>query len=733
MLDKPITDEEHDAFGFSHIATQLAKSIDKIGREGSAVFGIEGAWGSGKTSLLNLLRYELECCNNERTFLLTISPWLNGDSSSQVASLLLPVAKIIEDEEKKRLSPGRRSFFNKKTKVKQTAKLIFRYTQATARILQPVAQLAGAFPSVPNFGATLQAYSDTTVEGTCKTTEALKTEIGEKVKALDLNFIVLLDDLDRLEPVQVVEVTRLIKSVADFPRFRYILCYDKAIIVQAIKNSLNIEDGNAYLQKIVQISFSLPQPESFVLARHFLNGATKLYQSVNDCLPNSHLAAQLQSATDIFGTLLKTPREVQLALNGIQFRYSGIRDYVFMPDLCFLQLLRVTCCELHDWIEIYLTKWAIMESKDGYISNEERDFFLKNLKKLLTQVNYSPIFLIGIVERLPGIVGTELNSLDIFQPDSDSNWVKMQSTSHCRLKSMAYWRYYFAFSSPQNVFPPSYFDNLFLIAANEEDNSKLEEELLSKIDNNGISSRSWFEHILSQLTEPRIDSLTIEACTGLLRFFFNSGDEIYSRYRKMKNDFHNSDLATNVVGHRLLKKMFKGNREKSLDTLFLLTKDGVAWLWIASFISSLLLQNGLVGNRPAPESEKILSDADLIKVRNCIKDRLDKMNIDLSNLDEAVMKDFVWAWRYISGANSLESWIENTTEEDFLKILLNLRSRIFTSNLGLIKVLREEELYEFMGGNEKINSRLSKIKRSGDFPDLIQEVYESIELHHSYS
>ncbi|RAT32607.1 hypothetical protein AU493_16270 [Lonsdalea populi] len=263
---------------------------------------------------------------------------------------------------------------------------------------------------------------------------------------------------------------------------------------------------------------------------------------------------------------------------------------------------------------------------------------------------------------------------------------------------MAYWRYYFAFSSPQNVFPPSYFDNLFLIAANEEDNSKLEEELLSKIDNNGISSRSWFEHILSQLTEPRIDSLTIEACTGLLRFFFNSGDEIYSRYRKMKNDFHNSDLATNVVGHRLLKKMFKGNREKSLDTLFLLTKDGVAWLWIASFISSLLLQNGLVGNRPAPESEKILSDADLIKVRNCIKDRLDKMNIDLSNLDEAVMKDFVWAWRYISGANSLESWIENTTEEDFLKILLNLRSRIFTSNLGLIKVLREEELYEFMGG-----------------------------------
>ena len=61
---------------------------------------------------------------------------------------------------------------------------------------------------------------------------------------MDLIFIVLLDDLDRLEPAQAVEVIRLVKSVADFPRFRYLLCYDKAVLSQAISQGLGVAEGS---------------------------------------------------------------------------------------------------------------------------------------------------------------------------------------------------------------------------------------------------------------------------------------------------------------------------------------------------------------------------------------------------------------------------------------------------------------------------------------------------------
>ncbi|VEB96844.1 Uncharacterised protein [Cedecea lapagei] len=44
--DRAVCHKDEDRYGFTHIATQLALAIQGIGREGSAVIGIEGAWGN---------------------------------------------------------------------------------------------------------------------------------------------------------------------------------------------------------------------------------------------------------------------------------------------------------------------------------------------------------------------------------------------------------------------------------------------------------------------------------------------------------------------------------------------------------------------------------------------------------------------------------------------------------------------------------------------------------------
>lgn len=58
--DRAVISKDEDRYGFTYIATELACAIQGIGREGSAVIGIEGAWGTGKTSLLNLLCIALD-------------------------------------------------------------------------------------------------------------------------------------------------------------------------------------------------------------------------------------------------------------------------------------------------------------------------------------------------------------------------------------------------------------------------------------------------------------------------------------------------------------------------------------------------------------------------------------------------------------------------------------------------------------------------------------------------
>lgn len=89
--DRAVSTQDEDRYGFTHIATHLAKAIKGIGREGSAVIGIEGAWGTGKTSLLNLLRTALDEQKEEKekTFVLNISPWLDGSDTPLVASLTI--------------------------------------------------------------------------------------------------------------------------------------------------------------------------------------------------------------------------------------------------------------------------------------------------------------------------------------------------------------------------------------------------------------------------------------------------------------------------------------------------------------------------------------------------------------------------------------------------------------------------------------------------------------------
>ena len=57
-------------------------------------------------------------------------------------------------------------------------------------------------------------------------------------------------------------------------------------------------------------------------------------------------------------------------------------------------------------------------------------------------------------------------------------------------------------------------------------------ELLGRINSNGVSSRTWFEHILSQLTWTMIKDRSAEECSGLLTFFFNTGDEVHARHQR---------------------------------------------------------------------------------------------------------------------------------------------------------------------------------------------------------
>lgn len=102
-LDAAVEDVPEDRYGFSNIAENISRSILSLPQDASNIVGIEGAWGSGKTSLLNLILKNLTLNKDSHTHVLHISPWLSG--GTPVEALFLPVATVIQQEMEKRHPP----------------------------------------------------------------------------------------------------------------------------------------------------------------------------------------------------------------------------------------------------------------------------------------------------------------------------------------------------------------------------------------------------------------------------------------------------------------------------------------------------------------------------------------------------------------------------------------------------------------------------------------------------
>lgn len=340
--DRAVESEDKDQFGFVGMAKRLAPSIIQASKGDGIVIGLEGRWGSGKTSLLNFLRSELANAQDEGVHTITIAPWLNGDASPLVMSLLEPMTAILKAREEETVADGSQDNLTKE-KLAIIGQLIRTYGPKTVRSVSSVAKVAGyIIPGVQVVSDALDAgvkVADQVLPMESTPTE-IKKKIAQKIQELNIGFVVILDDLDRLEPEQAVEVVRLVRSVADFPRVSYLMSYDREVLTQALKTGLKVADGDLYLQKIVQVTFNIPLPEPFDLRIQFLEEAKAIYFEVMGEHIEGPLLDDLRSAVDREGIHLSTPREVKLALNSIRFVYPQVKDDVYFPDFCRLNLIR---------------------------------------------------------------------------------------------------------------------------------------------------------------------------------------------------------------------------------------------------------------------------------------------------------------------------------------------------------------------------------------------------------
>jgi predicted KAP-like P-loop ATPase len=86
--DSPIETAEQDTFGVKHFASAIARSIANIKKPIGSTIAIQGSWGAGKSSAINIIRTELERDNSESICVAEFKCWwFRGDEALALAFL----------------------------------------------------------------------------------------------------------------------------------------------------------------------------------------------------------------------------------------------------------------------------------------------------------------------------------------------------------------------------------------------------------------------------------------------------------------------------------------------------------------------------------------------------------------------------------------------------------------------------------------------------------------------
>lgn len=251
LADKPIESVSNDLLNRGSFASRIANCLISNQKQESIVISLNGKWGSGKSSILNMVKEELLSKKNTAKkqmipHIIDFTPWnfLSQDN-------------IIEQ------------FFN-------TLQSNFKYSK-----LKKLLMSAGKIVTSDNVVGSLDyiPIPPTAVVAIKKLSKAFKNYIsavenksGDLISKKDvvekylkkskIHFIVFIDDLDRLNDSEIKLIFQLIKSVCGFSNITYLLAYDKAIIGKALQSEQIGEygiDGFKYLEKLVQVEFNVPE------------------------------------------------------------------------------------------------------------------------------------------------------------------------------------------------------------------------------------------------------------------------------------------------------------------------------------------------------------------------------------------------------------------------------------------------------------------------------------------
>ncbi len=460
ISDSPITDPSQDRFKRWLFAQRITQTIVNRSDPSSIVIGIYGAWGDGKTTVLNFIEKELN--NYGNVICIRFNPW----RFSNEIELLRNFFETLADALGKSIETATENIGNLLKKYGSGILSCFSLTVGGVFNVSPG-------PGIEKLGNTLSSVK----------LDDLRNRIERALSEAKKRVVILIDDIDRLDKIEIQTIFKIVKLSADFKYIAYILAFDDEMVAAALKekySSAEKESGRSFLEKIIQVPLHLPMVDSVSLRQLCFHCVDEALHDAQIEWCENEAREFVEHFTRGLEIRLKTPRMCKRFANAIAFSLPILNSEVNHVDLMLIEGIRV----------FYPKLFEIIRDNPGTFLNDRPRINEEKIKKrnleLITQA------FTGLVEEEQESAKELLISLfpymcwffngHHFGVTDENVWYENK-----RISSQYYFKRYFSYAIPEGDIPDQIIES-FIQQTKKESLDNVISNITKIVDNKNVDT-----------------------------------------------------------------------------------------------------------------------------------------------------------------------------------------------------------------------------------------------------
>ncbi|WP_083831115.1 KAP family P-loop NTPase fold protein [Chromohalobacter israelensis] len=363
--DQPISGEEKspDLLSRKAFSERLASVLQVAPGDDCMTVSLEGDWGYGKTSVINLVKKTLLELENSPV-IVEYNPWLAGKAETLVQDFLVQFSAQlnIPDRPKEGLRASKELLAYSK---------LFNAMKFIPGVEPWASTVQGVFGAVGGAAKEISKLKELDLLGR-------KKKINSILENLGVSIVVVIDDIDRLTPDEAFQVIRLVKAVADFPGTSFLLSFDPSYLASSLEKQ-GIDNSSQYIDKVVQLRIPLP----IIAHRDLQNLANIELRNLSDKSLTDSFERDQERLSYLYHQytkhLIRSPRELKRIFNHLRFVLAQTEGKVCFTDLYCLSILAIKSHETYQSIKDS-PEFYVGRKFDDDLSFEKREEIIEKSK-----------------------------------------------------------------------------------------------------------------------------------------------------------------------------------------------------------------------------------------------------------------------------------------------------------------------------------------------------------------